>query len=715
MSKKTLAKKKVPLSDKHFRALFSEESTYVHCVLPLLSALNWQGGERDLLESAPYLASYLDLAGFINVMMQLGYEVKRNSTTLRALDARLLPSLFVTKDEKVYVLLKEENNEILAFDAQTNQQCHLQKDALAGTIFLFSESEQKTISGKSKTWLGDLIDHYRGLLVQVLLLTLAQSFLYLSVPIFVMNVYDKVITSGSYSMLYGFTIGILLSLGLLGILQQVRYHVLAYVGAQLDQRIGNTIIEKLLALPLGYTENSAVSTQIAQVKNFDTVREFFSGQPILSLIDTPFLLVFVAALGIIGHWLVLVPILMFLLLLGITWFLKQFIFYRIERAANESSGLQKFVIEMLTYLRVIRLHDGGAIWLERYTALSASKGFANYQSTLTYQVINSVAEAIMILSGLAILGFGALSVLNGMISVGALLASMILTWRILGPLKALLLILIQTDQIKLSIKQINNLMQLEDEYTHNTLSHDPLEIKGDITFSNTTLRFPPKQNQALSNVSLHIPAGTIVGVTGRSGAGKSSFLKSLLNIHPLSSGDVYIDDHNILQYPPRHLRQAIAYVPQENQFFYGSLKQNLLLRNPTASDEQLQMVLEQVGIWNFIQGLSSGLQTQIRDHQAHFPRSFLQRLNIARALLGDAKILLLDEATDNIDQQGDNDFQQLLKQLRGKVTVLMVTQRPSHLRLADQVIVFQKGQILAKGEPEDVVDKLLVAYENGKI
>ena len=713
MSKKILNKKHTGLSDKSLRQLFVEDSAYLHCLLPLLSSLNWQGKERELIEAAPYLAPYLDLGGFINMMNRLGFTVTRNTTNLRSFDKRLYPCLFVSADEKPYILLKEEQGRIVAFDATENKPCVLEKTRTQGRVFLFMRDRRTTISERSKTWFHDLVDHYRSLLLQILILTLVQSILMLAVPIFVMNVYDKVITTGSYSMLLGFTIGAVLSLALLGVLQYTRNHVLAYVGAQLDQRIGISIVEKLLALPSVYTEHTSVSAQLAQVKNFDQVREFFSGQPIANLIDLPFLLVFIIVLAFIGKWLVLIPIVMFIIMLGITWFLRNFIFVRIKRAASESANLQKFTIEMLTHLRLIKLLNGVKIWLQRYTDMSAKKAFSNYQSTLTFQVINIVADAIMVLAGLSVLAFGALSVLNGIITVGALLASMILVWRVLGPLKSMLLIFTQLDQIKVSIQQINNLMSLEDEHSQN-VNREEVTIKGDITFSNLTLRFPGKSETALSNISLQIPAGTLVGITGRSGSGKSCLLKTLLNLYPLAGGELFLDERNIMQYAPDLLRQTIAYVPQNNQFFYGTIKQNLLMRNPLASDDRIEKILIKVGVWDYVNQLPAGINTQIRDQKEKIPQSLLQRLNIARALMSRCKILLLDEVSDNLDNEGDENFLQLLSKLRGKMTVLMVTQRPSHLKQMDQLVVLKKGQILVAGKPDDIVDKLIEAYKDGK-
>lgn len=713
MSKRILNKKQTGLSDKSLRRLFVEDSAYLHCLLPLLSSLNWKGKERELVEAAPYLAPYLDLGGFINMMNRLGFNVTRNIASLRTFDSRLFPCLFVSADNKPYVLLKEEQGKITAFDATENKACLLDKTRTQGKVFLFMRDHKTSISERSKTWFGDLVDHYRSLLLQILALTLVQSMLMLAVPIFVMSVYDKVITTGSYSMLIGFTIGAALALTLLGVLQYVRNHVLAYVGAQLDQRIGISIVEKLLALPSMYTEHTSVSAQLAQVKNFDQVREFFSGQPIANLIDLPFLLIFIIVLAIIGKWLVLIPIIMFIIMLAITWFLRNFIFFRIKRAASESADLQKFIIEMLTNLRLIKLLNGVKIWLQRYTDLSAKKSFANYQSTLTFQIINIIADAIMILAGLAILGFGALSVLNNVISVGALLASMILVWRILGPLKSMLLIFTQLDQIKVSIAQINNLMSLNDEHEQN-VNREEVELKGDITFSNLSLRFPGKTEAALSNISLQIPAGSLVGITGRSGSGKSCLLKTLLNLYPLAGGEIFLDERNIMQYAPDLLRQAIAYVPQSNQFFYGTIKQNLLMRNPLASDERIEKILEKVGLWDYIKQLPKGINTQIRDQKEKIPQSLLQRLNIARALMSRCKILLLDEVSDSVDDQGDADFQNLLRKLHGKITILLVTQRPSHLKMVDQLVVLSKGQLLAAGKPDNILDKLIEAYKDGK-
>lgn len=712
MSKLILSSKKL-LSDRKVRKLYADNSGFLSCLLPLLTALNWKGDERELVEATPYLSSHLDLAGFIAVMDNLNYSVNKSNLKLFELDERLLPCLFVDKTNKPKLILAKKQKKITVYDPDKNSSELIEIDDTKGTAYWFKPNTVDSSAERSKSWFRDLIDHYRPLVLQVLLLTLVQSLLLLAVPIFVMNVYDKVITAGSYRMLIGFSIGVLLSLGLMAILQQIRGQVLAYVGAQLDQRIGISILKKVLLLPPMATEKSSVNSQLSQIKNFDNVRDFFSGQTMISFLDFPFLIIFIIALGIIGKWLVLVPIIMLLLLMCVIWFLRQFVFYRLRRAASESSTLQTVTIEILSNLRLLKLLNATKAWLKRYKKLIADKAFANYQSALMLQVINAIADAVMILGGLAILSFGAISVLKGTITVGALLASMILTWRILMPIKSMFLTLVQIEQVQQGIKQINNLMSIEDE-SEGYVAVDERPTNGNIQFKNVSLRFPKTTEPTLAGISLTVKAGELIGITGRMGAGKSTLLKSILNFYQLSSGEIYIDDNNITQYLPSQLRQSISFVPQKNQFFYGTIRQNLLLNNPLASDKRIEKVLIKVGVWQQVKNLTKGLETRIRDQQQVFSQSFLQRLNIARALLNKSKILLLDEVTDNFDDQADRDFQKMLDNIRGKMTVIMITQRPSHLKLCEKIIVMNDGRVEVMAEPEAILDKLLTAYKNGK-
>jgi ATP-binding cassette subfamily C protein LapB len=714
------------LTDRKLRAQFCQESLYLNALLPLLSALNFKGREEDLLEAAPYLSTYLDLSGLMVMMEKLGFESFSHKVNLKNVDERLLPALFVGENGGVYVLLKKESEGLRVYSANEKKMVQMddEKTHCSGKLYGFSLSKSGPSEGVGNSsgkgsWTRQLIGKYRGLLLQVLFLTFIQSLIFLAIPMYVMGVYSSVIGSGSYLIWGELLIGILLSVALLCILQAIRYRVLAYVGTQLDRQIGTAIVEKFIQLPSMYTSHIPLSGALSQIKNFDAVREFFSGDSMISLIEAPFLLIFLVALAILGKWLVFIPILMGILLFFLTWLIRSFVFYRVEKVASTHHDLQEFTLETVSYFRLIKLCGGLKVWFSRYLQKASEKAVANYQSGVIQQIISAMSDAVMMMSGLMILAFGVLSVWSGVIPVSALLGVMILTWRVLGPLKALLLIFVQSGPLKAGIRQLDNLLNLPNESqglsVHESLSaEDENFLRGTLSFNNVTLRFPNKKENALSNLSFEIKPGSIVGITGLSGSGKSSLLKLVLNLYSPSFGEIYLNQKNISQFPVSLLRKNIAYVSQRPEFFYGTIRQNLALRNPLITEAEMNAALKQVGLLEAVLELPEGLDTQIRDQKSHWPKAFFQCLAVARALVRPSSMLLLDEVSDGLDPKGDEDFQNLIISLRGKVTVLMVTQRPSHLKLTDEILFLRQGCLQGRGPSHEILKNIMASYEHEK-
>jgi ATP-binding cassette, subfamily C, bacterial LapB len=291
-------------------------------------------------------------------------------------------------------------------------------------------------------------------------------------------------------------------------------------------------------------------------------------------------------------------------------------------------------------------------------------------------------------------------VMNGDMTVGGLVASMILVWRVLAPLQTGFVSLTRVTQVRSSIAQINNLMNIKGEREQHTLVNPIKQIEGFVTFARVSIRYSPDSDPALVGISFELEPGEVICIVGGNGSGKSTVLKLLAGMYAPQAGSIRIDNMDIRQMDTVELRHAVAYVPQTVQFFYGTIAQNMRLAHPTATDADIYRACEMAGVLEDVLSLSQGsgkwkregFEVRIGDSSSgQMPTSLLQRLNLARGYLKKSPIMLFDEPGNGLDFASDQIFMKNVEKMRGETSILMVTHRPSHLRLADKILWLEYG------------------------
>jgi ABC-type bacteriocin/lantibiotic exporter with double-glycine peptidase domain len=354
------------------------------------------------------------------------------------------------------------------------------------------------------------------------------------------------------------------------------------------------------------------------------------------------------------------------------------------------------------------------VWLHRFRLLSGEA--ASRSSNLQDRVANveALAQFMNTLAATAVLATGALMVLYGAITVGALIATMALTWRILSPAQQLFQTLGRLGRLRMSIQSMNQMLRLNDEHDGNALTLASAPRNGAIALSRVSLRYAKDGDPVLMNINLTIPPRTMVALTGSNGSGKSSILRVIQNLYQPQAGVVSIDGVDIRQLTPKVLRRAIACAPRRADLFYGTIAQNLRMADALAGDEALHAAAEEAGVLQAIMALPQQFETRIGDATTQsLPPGFLKQLAIARALVKKAPILLLDEPEALLDGAGADAVQGLLERLRGTRTVVFASQRPTYIRAADFAVFMRGGLIEYGGKPDGAIERLLGAPKNG--
>jgi ATP-binding cassette subfamily B protein len=683
-------------------ATFRQPGDLAACQPVLLRALGWRGSPRDMAETLPYFTDTLDVTGLENSMSQLGYQSSHTACQLAELDSRVLPCLFLPREGAAFVVLERRADQLRVADNAIAPPRDMTPAKLRGQAYFFRKSDAALPTQRG--WVTATLGRFRPLILQAGLASIVSGLVMITGSLFMMAVYNEVIPTGALDTLGHLAVGVLIALMIGGVFLALRSRILAYLAGRVDYLFGTTILQKILSLSPGLTERASVGSQIARLSTFEAIRDLFTGPLAATLLELPATLVVLIALGIINPVSLLVFIVVALVYAGLYWWLEPITAQRVTESGRAATRRNEFIIEMLSKMRIIRECGATHHWLERFRDISAQATMASYKSEQLSSLLVGLSYGIMMLSGLAIVTLTVPLTLKQTVGPGALIASMILMWRVLGPMQTAFTNLSKIERIRNAVRQIEAIMRIKGERLETAASPVARGLKGKITFSRVSFRYAANADPALIGANFTIQPGEIVAIAGHNGSGKSTLIKMLLGLYQPQAGSILIDDVDIRQLDPTELRRLMGYAPQETQFFRATLAQNLRLARPDASDEEVLEAVDLAGALEQVQTLPKGLDYRVGDNASEqLPASLRQKLTLARAYLTRAPIMLFDEPGTGLDNLGDAKFMAMLNRLRGNTTVLFITHRPSHMRLADKVMVFEGGYLRSAGKPDEIL------------
>lgn len=683
------------------------------CLPPLLDALGWRGSDGNLAEAMPHLRESLDLSDVLNVMANIKFGSRSLKTRLRQIDERTYPCLFVADDGNVFVLLKSDGNTILAFDAAKEAYTQLQPDGRTGTAYFFAQVDAHghSLHRQQEQWFRKVVSRFAVPLKQALFVSFMLSVLALSMPLFIMIIYDQMpffesnVTLGY--IVAGVFVFILSDFGL----RLIRSGVLSFIAARMGNIVSNEVLRRILYMPPSYTESASIGAQASRIRDFDTVRDFFSGQAFVAILELPFIVLLIIAMWVLGGSVVAVPLVAIGCFLGLAAFYLPQVKRANEQAAKSNAARHELVVEILTKMRAIKQTATPAVWKERYKQICAECAANTYNSLQLTSQINVLTNSLIMGSGVATIAISVNNVLAREMSMGALVACMILVWRVLAPLRSGFVVMLQVERIAKSVRQVDRLMELEIEQHIESQHALKRQMQGDVLFSHVSIRYVRDAQPALLGVDFHVEHGGRLAITGHDGAGKSTILKLVMGLYKPQAGRITLDHISIRQMDPLTLRRSIGYVPQMPQFFYGTIAQNLRMTNPLATEEELLNACLKAGVLSEVQAKQDGINTRIGDYQMKLmPSTFLKKLNLARTLLRPSSLLLFDEAMEKPTQDEQEAFLNILDSARGDSTVIMVTNHRPYLQAADNILWLERGRVRMFAPAHEVLPHLPQDY-----
>ncbi len=679
---------------------------FVMCLISLLEALKWRGSARQLIEALPHQKSELDLEDFRDVVARLGYRMSRVDGRLKDLSSRFVPCFLLGKSGAPYVIGGNKEKATI-YNGQAGTLLPYRIPAPRGTIYIVEpmpKTNAMTGSDRLSTWVRNVMQHFQELLVKTIFLSVMINVLALSVPIAIMMIYDQVIGKEAKEMLPYIAGGVALAVAFEFIFRDLRSRIQAYVGARLDYMVGSEIFQHILHLPPIFTERAPVGGQAARLREFEALREFFTGSVATMVVDLPFVLLFLAVIAYVSGPLAVIPI-----VLSVLYFILAYLVFPIIQDRTKSAGKARslrygFLMELMWWMRSVKQLGAEDIWIDRFRKLSADAAMTNQKVAQIYNFSQNVSQTIMTAAGTLTLVVGVFQAMEGALSLGGLIATMMLVWRALAPLQTLFGLGHRLEQMQQSLKSLISTLQFEREQEPGDSPTTSIDFVGQLSFNRVSMRYATDANPALLGINFTVEPGELIAIAGHSGSGKTTIAKLALGMYQPQGGQITIDGIDIRQLRPISLRQTIAYVPQRNHAFSGSLYDNITLADPTKSYEQVRDACRMSGLLTTIESLPQGFDTIFREGlQAHVPQGFLRQLALARAFLREAPVIILDEPASGLDDRDEKHFMETLSELHGMRTILMITQRPSHMRVCDRILMLDGGQIKALGTPDEVL------------
>ena len=568
------------------------------------------------------------------------------------------------------------------------------------------DDKQLTVGDvKENHWLWGTMKIVRDTYRDVIIASLLINIFVLATPLFTMNVYDRVIPNDAKDTLWILSIGVLIVYGIDVVLKFLRTYFLETAGKKTDIIASSLIFERVLDLKMS-SMPSSVGSMANILKEFESIRSFITSSTISLLIDLPFIILFLITIYYIGGVLVVVPVVIIIFIVFYTLYAKEKLQNSIRQSYEASSMKNGVLIESLSSIETLKSlgATGYSQWKwEEATSQIADKSISSKTISAS---ITTVTSFLLQLNTVAIIIVGTYLIGEKMISMGALIAVVIISSRAIAPMGQVASLLSTFHHTKVSYKALDDIMNMPVEHPQGKKFVARPEYRGNIEFKNVGFTYPNSDKSTLNNLNFRINEGEHIAIIGKIGSGKSTIHKLLLSLYVPNEGAILVDNIDTKQLDPTELRKNIAYVSQDVLLFNGTVKENIVYRLPHIDDEKIIEAATVSGVMDFINKHPKGFDMPVGERGAFLSGGQRQSIAIARAILQDYPIVLLDEPTSAMDSSTEAKFIKSIKEyLKGK-TMILVTHKTSLLSLADRVIVMEDGQIVLDGKKDYVVEKL---------
>jgi len=695
-------------------------STYddplLQALLSICKLLHSPHSAESLTAGLPLIEGKLSHALFIRAAKRAGFSSSLIKRPINEISNLVLPAVLLLNDNKTCVLVSKDEYKctILLTETGSGEKIipleELEQEYTGLAFFIQAEHNFSSHSKHSETprashWFWDVIYKSWPIYTEVLVASLLINIFAVSSPLFVMNVYDRVVPNHALETLWVLAAGIAVVYSFDFIMKSLRGYFIDVAGKRSDIILSATIFEKVLGIKMA-SRPASVGAFASSLHDFESFRDFLTSATLTTLVDLPFLFIFLAVIYMLGGEIALIPLLVLPLAIIAGVIAQAPLKKTITEVSQYSSQKNALLVESLTNLDSIKSTGAESQTQKRWEENVGKIAQLSLKSRLFSTMAVNFTAFLQQMATVAVVILGVYKISDGELTMGALIACTLLTGRALAPVSQVASLLTRYHQARTSLDTLNNMMALPVEREPGKkFLHRPT-FTGNIEFKNVNFSYPDQPIKALDNISFKIKAGERVGFIGRIGSGKSTIEKLMLGFYEAQEGSILVDGTDIRQIDPSDLRRQIGYVPQDISLTFGSVKDNITLGSQFADDDAILRAAEISGVTNFVNRHPAGFDLQVGERGSALSGGQRQSVAVARSLLLSPPIFIMDEPSNSMDNSTEESFKQRFSKELNTQTLILVTHRASLLTLVNRLIVMDGSKIVADGPKESVLSAL---------
>ena len=664
----------------------------------------------------------MDLGETLQALGALGFEASLKRGSKDKLTQVSLPALMPTQDGglmlvgKIEVGLDTQVGGVVlqkAGDPTPSQVTLVEFDALFADQWIEAElrvalahvnaNPQSAGEKFGVTWFWQALQKYKRLMGEILLASLFVQIIALITPLIFQVVIDKVLTHRTLSTLDVMVMALFVVSVFEVALGAMRHYLMSHTTNRVDVELGAKLFKHLLHLPLSYFESRRSGDTVARVRELENARNFLTGQALSSWLDLIFAVVYLAVMFYYSVWLTLVVLAALPVFFGASAAITPLLRKKLEDKFALGAENQTYLVETVTSMETLKSHAVEPQWQREWERRLASYVHTAFEGGHLGLATNQFISLASKLLSVALLWLGARLVIDGDLTVGGLIAFNMFSSRVNAPVLKLSSLWQDFTQMKVSIKRLGDIMDAQPEPSFEPGRTTPPEVKGRLTLEHVTFRYAPNVQPVLTDVSLDIPPGEVVGVVGVSGAGKTTLIRLLQRLYTPEQGHVLLDGVDLNLVDTSWLRRQMGVVGQDTLLFNRTVRENIALANPGVGMDAIWQAAQLAGAHEFILRLPDGYETVIGERGSKLSGGQRARIAIARALVNSPKILLLDEATASLDYESERVIHDNMARIAQGRTVLIVAHRLSTLRMANRIFVLEEGRLVETGNHRSLI------------
>lgn len=527
----------------------------------------------------------------------------------------------------------------------------------------------------------------------IILGSLVINILALALPVVTLQVYDRIIPYDAMQTLSYLVTGILVVLVLDFALKTVRSWLAGWTGAKYEHDAGNRALDKIMKGRLEDVEATPAGIHIDRMTAIDTIRDFYAGQASLTLVDLPFVFIFLGVLWWIAGWLVLVPIVLLVFAIVVAFSTGRALRKSLDERLVWDDRRYNFLIEALSGVHVIKSMAMEKLILRRYERLIKSSASSGYSVSFFSGFAQSIGTSISQITMAAVAGFGSILVVSNMMSVGGLAAATLLAGRVVQPVMRAMSLWTRFQAVTLAEQKV---AEFDDITPARIGGKKPAPEMSSVELDNASFRYGPDSEDVLRNINLTINAGDIIGISGGNGSGKTTLLHMLFGRLEPTGGSLLINGEDASGIDTDDFRKQVGFMSQKPVLFQGTVLDNLTMFEQDKNLEKAIDLATQLGLDVIFARQPEGYDTKLGDTASSaLPGGVVQRINMVRALVNEPNLILFDEANASLDSRSETMLRQMLMNYKGDVAIVLVTYRPSLLALADRRYLLDGGRLEA--------------------